>query len=546
MNALHQFQQAIIPEVLRSLRPDNPTLLVAPTGAGKTVMAAEIALHFNTVLWVAHRIELIDQATAENGFNVQVMSVLAALRHGPPKIDLLIIDEAHRGMAKTYRNLIQKYKDCCVLGLTATALRTDGQGLIDVFDEIVQCSSVKELVASRHLVPYLAFEAPDEALQVLDSMKRNRGDYDQGKLSALMSAPRLVGNVVREYQRHCIGRKAIVFAVSLKHSRMLAAAFIESGIRAAHLDGTASPAMRRSRLADLKEGRIEVLCNVNLFTEGWDCPPVSCVIMARPTRSLTLYLQSVGRGMRTDPGKSDLIILDHAGNISRHGYPDEDRVWTLESEAQRIKREAEIVELDRIYSLGFDSLEQYELEQRRVMDNTYPSTDKVFDRFREKAENGAFSAYLRLHGISPVVPKSGKRMARYRKSDIDKLTSLLDSSYSASDVCRVLGVNPFGLMVLCHAEQIQPCFGRGSATRYSKLVIDNLLVRMIAFREGSLSPRECITLLQVRPKKLALILRRNGITGSLPPGPRSFKSIRYPKAQVQRLAEKLKAGVVNP
>lgn len=361
---LFPYQQRVIPELLKSLRPDNPTLLVAPTGSGKTVIAGEIAYSFDNVVFTAHRGEIVDQAHAEMRRNAQCMSIHQALHHGPPKTDLLIIDEAHRSTASTYRQIIEKYRGACVLGMTATPRRTDGQGLIDVFSEIVECSSVKDLVDLGHLVPYHALEAPDEALKQLAHMKRTMGDYATRELSALVNKPRLVGDVVHEYKKHGMGRKAVAFAVSVEHSRVMTAAFCAAGVRAVHLDGRAAASVRAGALQDLADGRLDVLCNVNLFTEGWDCPSVSCVIMARPTASLTLYLQCVGRGMRTAPGKTDLLILDHAGNIERHGPPDEKREWSLESEKQKSKREAEYRELEWLYALGYESIEA-ELEAKR-------------------------------------------------------------------------------------------------------------------------------------------------------------------------------------
>jgi len=402
MHKLFCHQGEAVERVLRVLSSNNPTVLVAPTGAGKTVMAAAIAGHFGRVLWVAHRIELINQAEAEVANNVQVMSILSALRRGPKRIDLLIIDEAHRGMASTYRALIDKYRNVPILGLTATPQRTDGQGLCDIFSEIVQCSNVKELVESGYLVPYRAFEAPDEALRQIEKVRKRRGDFEQSAVSRVMCQPRLVGDVVFEYKRHALGRKAIVFAVGVRHSRLLRNAFLAAGIRAAHLDGKATPQFRADRLADLRDGRIDVLCNVNLFTEGWDCPPASCVIMARPTLSLTLYLQCVGRGMRVCEGKDNLVILDHAGNISRHGYPDDERYWQLESERQRQKREAEVTELDRLLSLGFDSIEA-ELEEKRRQ-SELPLVDwmpsaELRRRLREIGYLSSASHYAKHHSI---------------------------------------------------------------------------------------------------------------------------------------------------
>lgn len=481
-STLFPYQEAVIPDVLRSLRPDNPTLLVAPTGSGKTIMAAEIALHFRTVLLVAHRTEIVEQARTEMGKNVQCMSIHQALHHGPPQVDLLIIDEAHRSMASTYREIVKKYQGAAVLGLTATPRRTDGQGLIDVFDEIVECSSVKELVESGHLVPYFALEAPDEALSQLAAMKKQRGDYVTRELSALMNCPRLVGDVVREYKKHGTGRKAVAFAVSIDHSKAMTEAFIATGIRAAHLDGRAPKAVREAALKDLAEGRLDVLCNVNLFTEGWDCPSVSCVIMARPTASLTLYLQSVGRGMRTSPGKESLLILDHAGNIERHGEPDEKRAWSLESEAQRAKREAEIAELERLHALGYESLEAELEDKKRYREATY-STQEASSVLCIVARR-TFCNLMEDEGIA--FGGSGPQI-RYSKADIDALSHkrnvTISTTYSLKDCISLLQMTNGGVkQALRYAGigWVMITAFRGEARgskRYPKAEVDQYLER---------------------------------------------------------------------
>lgn len=437
------YQQRAIRETLSRLLAGESILLVAPTGSGKTVMAAQIVRRFKNVLLVAHRIEIIRQARE---IGVRAMGIQEALRRGPQKVGLLIIDEAHRAAAATYQALIKKYSTAIRLGLTATPMRTDGQGLCDAFDGLVVSSSMGDLVAEGHLVPYRAFEAKDEDLKKLAAMKKRGGDYAVRELTALMNQPRLVGDVVREYVKNASGRKAVCFAVSIEHSRALENAFIAAGVRATHMDGRATAEAREGALKDLAEGEIDVLCNVNLFTEGWDCPVVSCVIMARPTASLTLYLQSVGRGMRPDrsSGKADLVILDHAGNIERHLPPDHPRDWSLESDKQRSRREAQIAELNRLYALGFSSIEA-ELEEKR---KTRRITLSAGETTRLLARNyGAFarlSPLLRIFGIVPT--KGVRQFARYLRSDVEKAIKEIASTVTAKQASRSLGY-PEGVLI---------------------------------------------------------------------------------------------------
>lgn len=516
---LYPFQAEGVPRVNDSLREGFATLLVAPTGSGKTIMARDVANNYQRVLLVAHRQELIDQAHTTMGRHVQAMSVQAALRYGPNDVDLFIIDEAHRAAARTYRELIGKYGNAARLGLTATPLRTDGQGLCDAFDKMIEVSSVIDLVRDHHLVPYQAFEAPDEALRELTRLKKRGGDWATRELSAVMNQPRLVSNVVREYLKHGKGRKTVVFAVSVEHSKQLASAFTHAGIRAIHIDGRASPRIRSESLKALADGQIDVLCNVNLFTEGWDCPSVSCVIMARPTMSLTLYLQCIGRGMRPDllSGKTDLLILDHAGNIDRHGDPDAPREWSLESAEQKAKREAEIAELERMHKLGFESLEQYQLERKRRRAESYTTIEAAkilgcpLNTVNQFLENCAvkhlyrgryaktdvdtvqqlladtlsaaecrtifphcssLSSFFRTANIQRV---SRVRYARYLKRDVIALHELINSSYAFSDCVKIIGKSPGGTAWALKQAGIIKCFGSGAHTRFLKSAVDKYI-----------------------------------------------------------------------
>lgn len=476
---LRRYQSLAVAEVSEKLNAGRAVLLVSPTGAGKTIIAAGIAKQYKRVLLVAHRQEIIDQAHAVMGEHVVAMSILAALRYGPTEIDLLIIDEAHRSAAKTYRDLIEKYRTARRLGLTATALRADGQGLCDAFEEIVLASSIPELVAEGYLVPYRALEAPDEALNKLAHMKRSYGDYATRELSQLMNQPRLVGDVVREYVKHAAGRKAVVFAVSVEHSIKLAGAFLDAGIRAVHIDGRASAELRKESLQSVADGRVDVLCNVNLFTEGWDCPAISCVVMARPTASVTLYLQSVGRGMRPSPDKSDLLILDHAGNIERHGAPDGLREWSLESKERRAAAMRDIAELERIHALGYESIEAELEEKRRVLAETYSALDcaRLVTALTGMAGHKSF---LAIRGIQPLNGEGWA--ARYPRREVDSLLESFRQSYSTSEALAVMGmVQATAMEVVFQRHGITPVIsseggtkGRRGWQRWNKADVDRL------------------------------------------------------------------------
>lgn len=510
-----EYQARFIQGCLADLRIGKAVLGVAPTGAGKGYMGAQIARTFDRVVVVAHRREIIYQWTKalKPHSCAWVGSIVSALRHGPKSSDLLIIDEAHRAAAKTYLEILAKYNTARILGLTATPLRTDGRGLCEVFQSIVEGPSIRDLITAGYLVPCRAFEAPDAALAALSRVKKVRGDYEPRELSKVMNRPRLVGNIVREYLKNSSGQRAVAFAVNVEHSRALEKAFLRKGIRAIHIDGRASEGCREAALRALAAGEIDVLCNVNLFTEGWDCPAVSCIIMARPTASLTLFLQSVGRGMRLCEGKKELIVLDHAGNIARHGYPDElpRDPWSLENLRQRAKREAEIAERERLSALGFDSIDAELEEKRRLQEETYLPKEIA-------ALLGIRRTYLgQLLRKYQVVPARGTRGAfvRYRKLDIQELLNKWrpKGTCTAGQANRLLGLSNSR-----HVARLLKAHGvfavqEGGRARYVEAEVRAVATGLAPLRDPGeyVTLQECASMLGVRRSAVQEILSNAGV-----------------------------------
>jgi superfamily II DNA or RNA helicase len=249
----------------------------------------------------------------------------------PP--DLIIWDEAHHVSAKTWGSVYAwAGQQCRHVGLSATPARLDGRGLDKYFGALVHGPSTGELIARHFLSGYRAFapSTPD-----LSRVHTRAGDYASGELAGVMDTGQIAGNIVGTYQRLANGKRAIYYAVSIDHSRHLVGAFRAAGVDATHLDGNSSAAERTQAARDCAEGRVKVLCNVDLFGEGFDLAAsagrdvnIEAVGLCRPTQSLTLHLQQIGRALR--PKQSPAIILDHAGNLMRHGLPDDERTWTLE------------------------------------------------------------------------------------------------------------------------------------------------------------------------------------------------------------------------
>jgi DNA repair protein RadD len=338
--------------------------LVCPTGGGKTVVFTEIASDYVArglkVVVVAHRDSLIKQAAAtfhKAGLTVgiikakpssnpyapvQVVSIDSMRsRKLPWQPNLIIIDEAHLVKARRYTDFIKQHASAKLVCVSATPIRLDGSGFEDLCDEMVTMATIGDLLnhdEGRFLVPAKLFSGADIS-QDLAQVKTTAGDYNQGQLEQVMSSTTIVGNVIDEYLARAAGRKGVVFATGIAHSKELARRFNEAGIKAEHIDGTMSDYDTARALHRLKLGETSIVTNANMLCEGWDEPSISYVGLARPTQSLALYIQQAGRGLRLlgatweqslANGKEDCIIIDHGCNVGLHGHILDERVWSLE------------------------------------------------------------------------------------------------------------------------------------------------------------------------------------------------------------------------
>ena len=244
-----------------------------------------------------------------------------------PTAHLVIVDEAHLSLAKTRKDIIEHYRESVVIGLTATPARADGCGMDGIYDDLVMTRSIGQLTEEGYLVParYFAPSTPD-----LKAIKQTKSDYRTKELGEAMDKPQLVGDIIDNWKRICPDRQTVVFCVTKSHARHVYEGFIAAGVAAGYLDSDTPLDERRQILEDIHSGKIQVLVNIFVATFGWDCPPISCVVIARPTKNISLYLQTVGRGLRTHDGKDDCIIIDHSGAVEQHGFVDEDIPWTLD------------------------------------------------------------------------------------------------------------------------------------------------------------------------------------------------------------------------
>jgi DNA repair protein RadD len=229
--------------------------------------------------------------------------------------------------AETYRKIIDAYPDAILLGLTATPCRGDGRGLGGIFEVIIECPQVADLIEQKYLVKTRTYAPVNPDLK---GVRTVAGDYNESQLADRMDRPKLIGDIVTHWHKFGERRKTVAFAVNVAHSVHLRDEFIKSGVRAEHIDGSTPKPERDATLERLASGDIELVSNCMVLTEGWDMPEVACCILARPTRKMGLFRQMIGRILRPAPGKVDAIVLDHSGAVFRHGFVEDPVEWTLD------------------------------------------------------------------------------------------------------------------------------------------------------------------------------------------------------------------------
>jgi superfamily II DNA or RNA helicase len=227
----------------------------------------------------------------------------------------------------------EHFADSLLLGVSATPVRLDGSGFRGIFDTLISGISMADLIAQGHLSPYRYF-APANGLS-LEGLRTKCGEYTRESIEAANSAIEVAADCLKAYQDYLWGKQTLIFAVSVAHSKEIAASFSANGVPAAHLDGRDEPGLRAATMEAFRTGAIRVLSNCALFTEGLDVAGIEAVILARPTKSLGLWLQMVGRALRPSPGKEYAIIIDLGGNWERFGLPADDREWTLDGIEKR-------------------------------------------------------------------------------------------------------------------------------------------------------------------------------------------------------------------
>lgn len=357
MIQLRDYQDRAVAEIRAALLSHKRVLFQLPTGGGKTVIFAFVAQRVvargRRAVVLAHRREIVEQISktlrsfgvahgviapgeppTTDAVQVAMVQTLARRVAQHPAPDLIVVDEAHHAVAGSWRRITDAWPHARVLGVTATPERLDGKGLGDVFETLVQGPPMAALIRDGYLAPYTYLAPPTTGVDLSDIGTRG-GDYALGELARRLNRPTITGSAVEHYRRHLDGRPALAFCTSIEHAVDVAATFQSVGYRAASISGDDDRRTRERLLGDLAIGLLNVLTSAELISEGVDVPVVSGAILLRPTKSVTVYLQQVGRALRPKPDGTAALILDHVGNHERHGLPADPRAWSLEGRTKR-------------------------------------------------------------------------------------------------------------------------------------------------------------------------------------------------------------------
>jgi DNA repair protein RadD len=359
---LRGYQTECVDAIRRAFTRWRRVLHVIPTGGGKTVEFAYItsnaAAKGKRVVVLAHRAEIVDQisialaamgvadgriqpghAMTSDPVQVGMVQTVARRLDIVPVPALLVIDEAHHSVAGAWAKIAAAWPSAKVLGVTATSERLDGVGLRDAFDQMVIGPDVRELIDAGFLAPF-RYLAPNTEID-LSRVRSIGGDFNSGDLEQAVDQDGITGDVVEHYLKHLAPRTAIAFCVTVAHAEHVAMRFRDNGIPSASIDGTMSADQRHELVNRLRTGDIAVLTSCELVNEGFDCPAVGGAILLRPTQSFALFRQQVGRCLRPKPDGSNAIIVDHVGNVFRHGLPDAPHVWSLDSKRRPLSTGAQ-------------------------------------------------------------------------------------------------------------------------------------------------------------------------------------------------------------
>lgn len=361
---LRPYQQKAKKEIFESWDEVDNVMLQMPTGTGKTRLFTSIISDINKysltrkepvkILIIAHRTELIDQIDdslrkyavphskisrdKERDYKMPVIVASIQTITHPNNLNdakklnvrFVIIDEAHHALAATYKKLWEMYPGSKKLGVTATPWRMNHQSFTDLFDKLVLSMPIKDFIKQGYLAPYKYFSlrSDSDILNTIDDIELDKfGEYKESSMEEKMDIGSIRAQLLDSYLSLAEGKKGIIYAINIVHAKHICNEYEKAGYKAVSIDSKTPTAERQTLVNDFKKGKIDIIVNVDIFSEGFDCPDIEFIQLARPTRSLVKYLQQVGRGLRLTENKQNCIILDNVGMYSKFGLPDARRHW---------------------------------------------------------------------------------------------------------------------------------------------------------------------------------------------------------------------------
>lgn len=341
---LRPYQQDIYNKIIESYKKGNKSMcVVLGCGGGKSVIIGNLIKNTtdkgNRVLFLVHRKELVEQITNTlkvcnvnmDLCEVGMMQTVTKNLHKTTEPKIIVVDEVHHILSRSYRDILEYFSKSLVVGFTATPTRLGTGGLGEVFDDLIQGVSTQWLIENNYLAPYKYYSVK---LADTKELKIIGGDYSKKQVNELMEDNVIYGDTYTNWIKLAKNKKTIIYCSSVISSTETVKEFLNNGVAAVHIDAK-TPSTERKLLVDkFRSGEIIVLSNVDLFGEGFDVPDCECVILLRPTKSLTVFIQQSMRSMRYKENKT-AIIIDHVRNIFEHGFPDDDRIWSLKSKDKK-------------------------------------------------------------------------------------------------------------------------------------------------------------------------------------------------------------------
>ena len=436
---LFDYQEDMKERIEKALRLHRSVMAQMPTGTGKTYLLTAVIDSFvsnnpmEKVWIVAHRRELVSQIdetvrkfhsysasnTSSLLLSVKAMSIQWLMRHYDEieeEPGMIVIDEAHHALAKTYKEMWKRFPNAKFLGLTATPCRLNGKGFTDLFDVLVQSWDVPEFISKGRLATYdfVSIKSDGVTQRLIDSLQKRGadGDYQNKEMDMLLNKKPSIERLYRSLEEYGKDRKGIVYAINISHAQKITKLYQEHGVKAIAIDSKTPATERQQDIEAFKKGDIQVLVNVDIFSEGFDCPDVEFVQLARPTLSLAKYLQMVGRGLRVAKGKKNCVIIDNVGLYRVFGLPSQVWNWKATFEGRlRYSRKKETPK-EREFFLMYGKQETMPVDQDSEMMMVMSHEELMQSlKYREFVDCNDDFAIVKLNdGKMTVVNRQGEQV----------------------------------------------------------------------------------------------------------------------------------------